>query len=569
MVNTVRMTGGAAVAKVLKECGVDHMFYVPGGMGVAFYKELEQTVDMILCRNEKTACNMADGYSRITRRPSVCYAQMGAAAAILASMLYEPMFSHSPVVALTGSVPVARKNRWYYQDCDEMPYFDATCKFNVDVTDLSRLAEYIRTAVQVAVSGCPGPTHVNMHTDMSDLAGDMPEIFGDKTFFRVPPFRPRAEPERVTEAAKMLADAERPVIICGSGVHISEACDEMRELAELATIPVVANYKGRGCLPEEHPLYVGVMGSYGVEYANEVVRESDVVFFLGTRAEPHMTEELTAPEPGASKIIHLDIDPMAIGRNYRADVPLVGDAKLTLQDLIATLKRMIAKPSPKQERLKEVAKVVKEYEESIRAVMNSDAVPIKPQRIMKEVSRVLEPRDVVVSDTGFMLCWSTRFLKLRGSGSTFVPCGGTLGSSFALALGVSFGVAEGQRVLDLIGDGGIAYNLADLETAKRYNDQHAPFVVLVNNNSSLAQSRPRLEDWTKKEAPWIRQTDFVSVNYAKIAEGFGCYGIRVERAEELADALRKAFDYGRPAIVDVVSDKREYAPLGVSRRAKK
>ncbi|MGA2784637.1 MAG: thiamine pyrophosphate-binding protein [Candidatus Bathyarchaeia archaeon] len=568
MAKSVRMTGGAAVAKALKECGVDHMFYVTGGMGAAFYKELEQTVNMVLCRNEKTACNMADGYSRVTRRPSVCYSQHGAAAAILASMLYEPMYAHSPVVALTGSVPIARKNQWYYQDCDEMHYFDSTCKFNVDVTDLGRLAEYVRTAVQVAVSGCPGPTHVNMHTDMSDLTGEMPEVFGDKRFFRVPPFRPRAESERVMEAAKMLAKAEGPVIICGSGVHISEAYDEMRELAELLTIPVVANYKGRGCLPEEHPLYVGVMGTYGVEYANDVVRESDVVFFLGTRAEPHMTEELTAPEPGASKIIHLDIDPMAIGRNYQTDIPLVGDAKLTLQELITILKYMVAKPMPKEERLKEVAKIVREYEESNRTIMNSDAVPIKPQRIMKEVSEVLGPRDVVVSDTGFMLCWATRFLKLNGSGLTFVPCGGTLGSSFGLALGVSFGVAKDQRVLNMIGDGGLAYNLADLETAKRYTDQHAPFVVLVNNNSGLAQSRPKLEDWTRKEAPWIKQTDFTNTNYARIAEEFGCYGIRVERAGELADALRKAFDAGRPAVVDVVSDKREYAPLGLVRRAK-
>ena len=299
----------------------------------SFYKELEQTVDMILCRSEKAACNMADGYSRVTRRPSVCYSQHGAAAGMLASMLYEPMFSHSPVVAVTGSVPLSRKNRWYYQDCEEMPYFEPTCKFNVDVTDFTRLAEYIRTAIQIAVSGCPGPTHVNVHTDMSDRTGEIPEIFGDKTFFKIPPFRPRAEPERVMQAAKMLADAERPIIICGSGVHISEAYNELREFAELLTIPVVANYKGRGCLSEQHPLYVGVMGVYGVKHANEIVRESDVVFFLGTRAEPHMTEELTAPEPGASKIIHLDIDPMAIGRNYKTDVPLVGDAKLTLQDL--------------------------------------------------------------------------------------------------------------------------------------------------------------------------------------------------------------------------------------------
>jgi len=175
----------------------------------------------------------------------------------------------------------------------------------------------------------------------------------------------------------------------------------------------------------------------------------------------------------------------------------------------------------------------------------------------------------VVSDTGYMLCWTTRMLKLRGTGLTYVPCGGTLGSSFALAMGVSFAAKKDQRVLNLIGDGGIAYNIADLETAKRYNDQHAPFVALVNNNSSLAQTRPKLEDWTKKEAPWISHSDFSEVSYARAAEAFGCYGIRVERPGELGEALQNAFDSGKPAIVEVITDKREYAPLGLARKGKK
>jgi acetolactate synthase-1/2/3 large subunit len=179
------MTGGAALATILKECRVDFFSYVSGGMGPSFYKEIENAgVRMILCRNEKAASNMADGYSRVARKASVCYSQHSAAAAILVSMLYEPMFSHSPVVALTGSVPTSDKDRWYYQECYEMPYFESTCKFNVDVTDVSGIVEYVRTAIQIAISGCHGPTHVNIHTDMSERTEEMPEIYGDKTFYR-------------------------------------------------------------------------------------------------------------------------------------------------------------------------------------------------------------------------------------------------------------------------------------------------------------------------------------------------------------------------------------------------
>lgn len=564
----VNLSGEEAVAKAIKKCGVDHFFYVTGGMMITPVIEKEG-VNMILCRNEKAACNMADGYSRIARRPSICYAQHGAAAAILASMLYEPMYAHSPIVALTGSIPTAWKDLWQYQDCNEMPYFESTCKFNVDVTDVNRIAEYLRMAIQISVSGCPGPTHVNMHLDMAKVTAEMPEVYGDKTFFKIPPFRPIAEPDKVKEAAKLLGSSERPVMVCGSGVHLSGAYNEVRELAELLTIPVATNYKGKGCFPEDHPLSLGVMGSYGREIVNEEVRRADLVFFVSARPDGHMTEDFTAPEPGTSKIIHLDIDPVVIGRKYKTDIALVGDAKATLQDLLLTLKTMIKNPSTREERLREIAKANREYERIVQSMMNSEDIPIKPQRMTKEISKILKPTDIIVSDTGQMICWTTRLLKMKETGLTYIPCGGTLGSSFALAMGVSFGAREGQRVLNTIGDGGITYNISELETLKRYNDRHVPFVAVVNNNSSLGQTRPNFEDWTTKEPLWISHADFTELDYAKIAKAFGCYGVRVERPGELAEAIKNAFDSGRPAIVDVVTDKREYAPVGSVRITKK
>lgn len=570
MAKKFKMDGARAVPKAMKACGVDGFFYVSGGDNLGFllfYESLQnEGVKPYLCRNEKAATNMSDGFARISKKPAVCYSQHGAAAAILASMLYEPMYAHSPVVALTGSIPTTQKDQWRFQECYEMSYFDATCKFNVDVTDVSRLAEYVRTAAQIATSGCPGPTHVNMHLDMFMETAEMPEIYGDPTFFKIPPFRPRAERERVVEAAKILAAAERPVMVCGSGIHFSRSYDEVRQLAELLTIPVVTNPKGKGCFPEEHPLSVGVMGTYGSTVANEVVRNADVVFFVATRADSHMTEEFTAPEPGTSKIVHLDIDPICIGRNYKADVALVGDAKAILKDVLTSLKNMIARPAPRQRRLKEVAKALKEYEKIIKPHMTSGAMPIRPQRIIKEIMKVLEPRDIVVSDTGQALCWTARLLKLQGTGMNYVPCGGTLGSSFATSIGVALAAQKDQRVLNFIGDGGMGYNLAELETAKRYKDELVPLVVLVNNNSGLCMVRASTEDWSKKEAPWMGCSDFAPLNYAKIAEVFGCYGERVESPEDIADAVKNAFEAGKPAIVDVVSEKRAYAPYGVIRK---
>jgi len=563
----IKLSGEEAVAKATKECGIDHLFYVTGGM-TRMFPVIEKTgMNMVLCRNEKAAANMADGFSRITNKPSMCYAQHGAASAILASMLYEPMYAHSPVVALTGSVPTKTKDQWSYQECYEMPYFESTCKFSADVVDVARLAEYIRIAAQIAVSGCPGPTHISMHNDMASAVAEMPEIYGDRKFFKIPPFRTRAEPESIMEAAKLLINSENPVMVCGTGVHLSEAYDEVRKLAELLTIPIATNVFGKGCFPEEHPLSLGVTGDYGSEVTNDFVRQADLVFFVATRAGRQMTEDFTAPEPGASKIIHLDIDPVVIGRNYKADVALVGDAKSTLRDLLKLLKRMCKKRSSRGKKLAEVSHAMKKYENIISPMLESEAIPIKPQRIMREVSKALGPNDIVVSDTGQMICWSTRLLKLKEVGKVYIPCSGTLGSSFALAMGVSFGARKNQRVLNLIGDGGITYNLSELETILRYNDDHVPFVALINNNSCFSQTRPHNEDWSKKTAPHMSYSDLGQLDFAKIAESFGCYGLKVEKPSEIGEAIQNAFDSGKPAVVDVTSEKREYAPLGMIRRS--
>jgi len=311
-------------------------------------------------------------------------------------------------------------------------------------------------------------------------------------------------------------------------------------------IPVVTNPNGKGCFPEEHSLYMGVMGTYGRSITNDIVREADLLFLLGTRAGRMQMEEFTSPPPGALKIIHLDIDPVVIGRNYKPDVALVGDAKATLQELLATLKPLLIKPRAKGEHLGELCEKVREYESSVTQ-LNSDEIPIKPQRLMKEVSTFLRPGDIVVSDTGNMLSWTIRFLKLKETGNVFLPAGGTLGSSFALAIGASFAAKKDQRVIHLTGDGGMGYNLMDLETARRYNDQRAPMVTVVNNNSVLGSEA----------------FPFTELNYAKIAEGFGCYGIRVERPGEIGEALKLALNSGKPAIVDVVTDRTESAPARV------
>ena len=569
MAGSVKLSGGIAVARTMMQCGVDHFFYESGGIiSDIVSNELDRLGGHpILCRNEKSATNMADGYSRVTNKPSVCYGQAGAAAMILASMMYEPMYAHSPVVALTGTHPTSDRDRWDYQECPELKSFEATCKFNADVTDLGRIAEYMRTAIQMAVSGCPGPTHISMAYDINTAVGEMPELYGDETFFKVPPFRPRPEPHRVAAAAEALIKAEKPVIMCGTGIHSSRAYDEVRELAEFLTIPVVTNPGAKGCFPENHPLFVGVIGGYGSEHANEFVRGCDLVFFVATRAGAHTTEDLTAPEPGTAKIIHLDIDPIALGRNYKPDVPLIGDARVTLQELLANLKNRMAKPAPNQARIKAVADAMKSFEAIVGPMKASNAVPVWPQRIMQELTEFLGPRDILTSDTGQALCWTCRMVRLKGTGRTYIPVGGTLGSGLAMSMGVAFGAEEDQRVVHFSGDGGMGYNITDLETMVRRNDEHVPWVVVVNNNSSFAMGRYRFEDFTKEQqGAYMKTFDTTTVNWTRVAEGFGCYAVRVEKPAEIRDALHAVFASGKPGLVEVMCDVRQYIPTGSRRK---
>jgi acetolactate synthase-1/2/3 large subunit len=460
------------------------------------------------------------------------------------------MAAHSPVIALTGSIPTKAKDQWTYQECYEMPSFQSTCKFNADVTDVSRLAEYMRTAIQVAVSERPGPCHVSMHNDMWNIEAEMPEIYGDKNFLTFPPFRTRPERRKIEEAAEVLARAERPVMVCGTGVHLSGAYDEVNELARLLAIPVATVYGGKGCFPEDSQLYVGTIGYYGRPVANEIVQEADVVFFVSTRAGRHHTQNLTAPLPSISKIIHLDIDPMVMGRNYKLEVPLLGDAKATLQDLLAVLKAKSAKPRPMGKRIDDIRARIDAYERSTTREgtekVDSDDVPIWPQRVVNEVSKFITPRDIVVTDTGNMMSFTSLFLKLKGVGRNYIPCGGTLGSSFSLALGVAFGAAKDQRVIHMTGDGGMGYNLADIETAVRHNDLHVPMVTIVNHNSIVG-------NWHVQFAP---------TSFSKIYEGFGGYGVLVEKPHEIGPALQKAFDAGRPAVVDIMTEPTAMSRMG-------
>lgn len=547
-----RMTGAKAIAETMRNHGVEHFFHVSGGM-ISLFIEIEDAgIDLVLARSEKAAAYMADGYSRISYRPSVCYGQAGPGAINLAAGISEAYWTCTPVVALTGSTSVPHLYRFQYQELDEMPMFEPTTKWNAQIYQAERAAEITRNAFTVATSGCPGPVHINLHYDAANNEADVPEPHVSPGYNTYPTGRTRPDPESVKEAAETLAGAERPVIVAGGGVIISQAWDEVTKLAERLFIPVATTLSGKGTIPDAHPLSIGVAGRYSSSAANKVVDDADVVFFIGSKAGGMATDNWTVPGQDAA-IIQLDVEPETIGRNYNVASKMVCDAKAGVQDLLAVLKEMTRKPE-KRRYLEHVATLKKEWTELASSVMSSDAVPIKPHRVIKEIRDILGEKDILVADTGQMGAWTGVLYPTVAPGRTYIRAAGTLGWSLPAAIGAKYAAGD-RKVLDVTGDGGVAYHISELETALRCDK---PFVAVVFNNITLGMLHYGFK-W-RGEGKALKSSDFVDIDYGRVAEAFDCHGQRVERPGELKEAIQTAFDSGKPAVVDVMIDRYELSP---------
>jgi acetolactate synthase-1/2/3 large subunit len=360
--------------------------------------------------------------------------------------------------------------------------------------------------------------------------------------------------ESVRKAAALLAEARRPIIVAGGGTAISRAQPEVVELAGKLRIPVATSLNGKGTMPDTHPLSVGVVGTYSRACANRAVAEADLVFFIGSHAGGQVTHFWKIPAAG-TKVIQLDIDPMELGRNYPNAVSLLGDVRITLRHLIA-----LTQPKPPEVAkawTDRVRQLVAEWRAEMVKFLDSDAVPLRPERICKEISETLPADAVVVSDTGHAGIWSGTMIDFTQPGQRYIRCAGSLGWGLPGSLGVKCALPD-RPVLCFTGDGGLYYHLAELETAARYGIN---VVVLVNNNSSLNQEIPhvRLAYGGAERGRADELWRFRSVDFAKVAESLGCGAFRVQKPGELKDLLPHAFGMDRPVVIDAVTDVNAFA----------
>ena len=546
------ITGGKFIAEALKAYGVTHVFVAPAIAREALAEMSVLGVKSIVTHGEKAAAYMADGYARAANRPGVCFAQ-SVGAANLAAGLQDPYLAMSPVIAMTGRKTPMEQHKNAYQEIEHSKPFASVTKFSAFVERVEQLPYLLRQAFREATSGTPMPVHLDLQGMTANVImqteGDL-ELVVEESFTRRPAFRPEASPDTVLRAAQRLSGAQRPVIVAGGGVTSSQAEQEVVELAEMLSIPVATSLNAKGAITDNHPLSVGVVGSYSRWCANRVVAEADLVIFIGSHTGSQVTNEWRIPAEG-TPVIQIDIDPSELGRSYPNEVSLHGDAKATLRKLIEALEPI----GGRNDWVSRAQDLVKDWREEVAPRSNSEAVPIIPERLCNELTKFLPEDSLLVSDTGHAGIWTGSMVDLNHQGQGYIRCAGSLGWGLPGAIGVKC-AAPDRPVVCFTGDGGLWYHIGELETAVRYN---IPVVTVVNNNRGLLQNK-RGDDRGYANVDGADSSElwqFNDVDLAKVAESMGALGIRVNRPGDIQSALEQALASGRPAVVDVVTDPKD------------
>ncbi len=552
-----RMTGSRFIAEMLHGYGVTTIFWMPAIIKSGIMEMERAGMRRVLCHSEKAAAYMADGYARASRRPAVAMSQ-SVGAANLAAGLQDAWLAGSPVIAITGAQRATERHRHAYQEIHHWPLFQPVTKYNSRVDTIEQLPFELRQAFRSATTGAPGPVHIELAGLQGEFVAeeeaDLAVIVED-AFTRCPAFRPEPEPARVRDAVRLLVQAKRPVIVAGGGAVTSDAGPEIAQLAEALRIPVATSLNAKRVLPGDHPLLVGVSGTYSRTCANRTLAEADLVLFVGSHTGDQVTDLWTLPRAGTA-VIQIDIDPAELGRNFPATVPLVGDAKATLQRIIEALGD-VSQRSEWETRAREW---VQQWRTEFEPLLTSDAIPLRPERICRELQEALPADALLIADTGHAGGWTGTMMDLNHPEQGYLRSAGSLGWAYPAALGAKCALPN-RPVVCFTGDGGFWYHLAEMETAVRCGINT---VTVINDNRSLNQDRPGVErayvrygfPEGNSRAAWV----YEDIDFADVAQRLGCFAIRVTHPDRIQDAIAQALESGKPAIVDIVSDLDAYAP---------
>jgi acetolactate synthase-1/2/3 large subunit len=519
-----------------------------------------QAIRQVVYRAENAGGAMADGYARVSGRVGVVAAQNGPAATLLVPPLAEALKASVPVLAIVQEVPRQARDRNAFQELDHVKLFGECAKAIHRLDDPVRVDDYVDAAVTEATSGRPGPVVLLVPKDV--LAEPVPVASARRARlgqFPLDRYAPGAD--QIKQVADLLATARRPLVVAGGGVHASGAAPEVAELQQLASVPVATTPMGKGSVDETHPLSVGVIGyAMGINgatrYARPLLDHADVILMVGTRTNENGTDGWRLFPPSAI-YIHLDVDPVEVGRNYES-LRLVGDAKLTLRALLDELsaRSLEARTAAREQVAAQIEAARNEHQAQILPLAGSDASPLRPERIMRELDAQLTPDTIMVADASYSSVWMCNYLRARRVGQRFLSPRGLAGLGWGVPLALGAKAAYRDRpVIALVGDGGFAHCWAEIETAVRMD---LPITVVVLNNGILGyQKHSELHQF----AAHTSAIGFSPVDHAAIAVACGARGARVEFAAELVGALHEALAAPVATVIDVITDPDAYPPI--------
>jgi acetolactate synthase I/II/III large subunit len=551
-----KMTGGEALAQTLKTAGVEYIFGISVGSQAPFtLGAMRLGMKIVTVRDEKCAALMATAYGKISGKPGVCLAS-SPGAAHLALGMYEAFNSSNAMVAITADSSVAGMWRPGSTYVDQQALFQPLTKWTARAESVATLPDIIRRALRVATTASPGPVAVIVSNALFAAEGDV-HLPTDVESAYQPALRVAPGGESIEQAAHVLRAAQKPAIVAGGGVMLSQAAQNLIELAELMAIPVATTHVAHGTFPSAHSLSLGVVGnpvagSRG-RIANKIVGEADVLLVVGSRLDGRTTRGYTLIPP-TTKLIQIDMDPGEIGNHYPVEVGIVADAKLALEALTATLAKNVTRPLSIADtpRAKEIAAMVEAWHTEFAPQIHSNAVPIKTPRLFGEIQHFINDDTIVVVDAGGSSYWAPAYLELAPENQALYPRGAAaIGSALPMALGAQL-AAPDKRVICISGDGGFGYNIMELETAVRMN---LPVVNIIVNNHALGMERRGYIDYAGEVPP--APVSFSPQDFSKIAQAFNCFGARAESPGDIRGAITAALASGKPAIVDVLTDPED------------
>lgn len=543
-----QIDGGRLFAKALKKEGVEYVFTLNGGHIYNLYEGcVDEGIKVIDFRHEQVAAHAAEGWAKVTGKPGVAIVTAGPGVTDAVTGIANAFQAPSPMILIGGNAGITDHLRGGLQDFDSATFLKPVTKFSEQVKRVERIPEYVSIAFRHATSGVPGPVYLEIPIDVVGGVAEEEDVKYPSSYRTQS--KAFGDPEYIKQVVDILHSTERPMVLAGSDIWWNDASEELREFVEMIDSPVFLNAMGRGSIPSDHTN----LGSLGRRYG---LVKSDTVILIGTPVDFRLGYGADSMFPQSPRLIEIMMDGSKIGQNRDIDVGVVGDSKAVLRQIMDEL-RATGYKSPGKGWVEEVITEDQALKAADEGMLNSDQTPIHPMRLMKELRDVLDRDATVIGDGGDIVTFAARVLNINEPGHWLDPgqfgCLGA-GSGFAAAAQLA---RPGKQVCIVYGDGGFGLTGFDVESYVRFN---LPIVSIVGNNGAWNQTTQGV---VRRGMRGIGTYLSQETNYAKIMDGMGGYGERVTDPEEIRPALERAFNSGKPALLDVVTDQDvAYASMG-------